>query len=171
MAKVYLYKPGYNPYNFKDVLKTQLAEFTDEYMMAKVINAGHWHNTGYAQIQNEIPIPCDELLKKCDGKIYMDYETNGNQSGVCWTGMLFNNIEMKGSINLSRNIYSYDMPNTDTTIKFQAGHNSGSGAYIKCYSIYIEIPTLPSDKIKSSVKDAILNHKLIQHIALHESED
>lgn len=169
MAKVYLYKPGYNPYNFKDATGNQLAEFTDEYMMAKVVNAGHWYSTGYARIQNEIPIPCPELIEKCDGKIYIDYEIGGNVSAS--THLSFNDNYMVLDTDIPRDIYVYDMPNVNTTIMITALHNSGSGAYVKVYSIYIEVPTLPSDKIKSSVKDAILNHKLIQHIALHESED
>lgn len=170
MSKIYLYKPGYNPYKFKDALGTQLIEFNNEYMMAKVVNGGHWHSTGCAQIQNEIPIPCSELLKKCDGKIYIDYEANGNISGVCWTCLAFNGSIITNA-NISRNVYAYNMPNTDTTILFQVGHNSSAGAYVKCYSIYIEVPTLPSDKIKSSVKNAIINHKLIQeYVTITEKE-
>lgn len=37
--------------------------------------------------------------------------------------------------------------------------------------LFFESLSMISNKIKSSVKNTILNHKLIQHIVLHESED
>ena len=172
MAKVDLYKPGYNPYNFKDALGTQLVEFTNEYMMAKVINAGHWHTTGAAQIANDIPIPYDKLLKKCDGKIYIDYEMNGNISGTCWTSLHFNNSTIITNTNLRRNIYVYNILNKDTTITFSAGHNCDSGAYIKCYSIYIEVPIKLSENIKNLAKSIILNNKLFQeYVTICQGEE
>jgi hypothetical protein len=180
MAKLYLYKPGYNPYKFQNAsvyrynkeyvpCDNQLIEFTNEYMMAKVTKAGHWHSTGNASIENSILIPCVELLKKCDGKIYIEFESSGNVSGRSSSNLYINDIDMTNYVNKPKAVYSYNMPNKDTKISFGSLHNSGSGAYVKVYSIYIEVAVAPSEKIKSSVKDAILNHELIrEHVTIQD---
>lgn len=159
--KLYLWKPGHNPYNFTNVSikDTQLVEFTDEYMMGKIINDGHWRNTGNIVIKNTVPIPFGKLFAKCNGKIYIEVETSGIVSRKSWSYISINDKKVSNT-ELSREVYTYNMPQQDSVIQFCCGHNKDSGACFKCYGIYIEINATKA--IKKAVLEKILKEKLIE---------
>ena len=172
--RLYLWKPGHNPYNFSDKSFTtdgtdftsQYIEFTDEYMSGEIINGGDWREAGDAVIENTKPIPFGKVFNKSNGKIYVDLECyvpkNSSIQVLFFDKHKQNRIieNPKKYTTHERTVYEFDMPNEDTVMHLSSRHDSGDGAYFRCYGIYIDIKI--SKSIKKAVLEKLKNEKLVE---------